>query len=50
MRYRGGTSNYLEVLDSQWSLFSADLTLAEARNNEYQSPVQIYKALGGGWR
>jgi multidrug efflux system outer membrane protein len=50
MRYRGGTSNYLEVLDSQRSLFSADLTLAEARNNEYQSLVQLYKALGGGWK
>jgi outer membrane protein, multidrug efflux system len=49
MRYRGGTSNYLEVLDSQRSLFSAELTLAEARNNEYQSLVQLYKALGGGW-
>jgi outer membrane protein, multidrug efflux system len=50
MRYRGGTSNYLEVLDSQRSLFSAELTLAAARNNEYQSLVQLYKALGGGWK
>ena len=48
MRYRGGTSNYLDVLDSQRSLFSAELTLAQARNNEYQSLVQLYKALGGG--
>jgi multidrug efflux system outer membrane protein len=50
MRYRGGTSNYLEVLDSQRSLYSAELTLAAARNNEYQSLVQLYKALGGGWK
>jgi multidrug efflux system outer membrane protein len=50
MRYRGGTSNYLEVLDSQRSLFNAELTLAQARNNEYQSLVQLYKALGGGWK
>jgi multidrug efflux system outer membrane protein len=50
MRYRGGTSNYLDVLDSQRSLFSAELTLAQARNNEYQSLVQLYKALGGGWK
>jgi outer membrane protein, multidrug efflux system len=50
MRYRGGTSNYLEVLDSQRSLFSAELTLAQARNNEYQGLVQLYKALGGGWK
>src|SRR6201987_4068446 len=50
MAYRGGTATYLDVLDSQRSLFSAELTLAEARNNEYQSLVQLYKALGGGWK
>ena len=50
MRYRGGTATYLDVLDSQRSLFQADLTLAQARNNEYQSLVQLYKALGGGWK
>jgi multidrug efflux system outer membrane protein len=50
MRYRGGTANYLDVLDSQRSLFQAELTLAQVRNNEYQSLVQLYKALGGGWK
>ena len=50
MRYRGGTATYLDVLDSQRSLFNAELTLAQARNNEYQSLVQLYKALGGGWK
>jgi multidrug efflux system outer membrane protein len=50
MRYRGGTTNYLEVLDGQRSLFSAELTLAQARGTEYQSLVQLYRALGGGWQ
>jgi multidrug efflux system outer membrane protein len=50
MRYKGGTANYLEVLDSQRSLFESELTLAQNRNNEYQSLVQLYKALGGGWK
>jgi multidrug efflux system outer membrane protein len=50
MRYRGGTTTYLEVLDGQRSLFSAELTLAQARGNEYQSLVQLYKVLGGGWQ
>jgi outer membrane protein, multidrug efflux system len=50
MRYTGGTTTYLEVLDGQRSLFSAELTLAEARGNEYQSLVQLYRALGGGWQ
>jgi multidrug efflux system outer membrane protein len=50
MRYTGGTTTYLEVLDGQRSLFSAELTLAAARGNEYQSLVQLYRALGGGWQ
>jgi outer membrane protein, multidrug efflux system len=50
MRYQGGTTTYLEVLDGQRSLFAAELTLADARGNEYQSLVQLYKALGGGWQ
>jgi multidrug efflux system outer membrane protein len=50
VRYRGGITTYLEVLDGQRSLFSAELTLAQARGSEYQSLVQLYKALGGGWQ
>jgi multidrug efflux system outer membrane protein len=50
MRYRGGTTNYLEVLDGQRSLYSAELTLAQARGSEYQSLVQLYRTLGGGWQ
>jgi multidrug efflux system outer membrane protein len=50
MRYRGGTTTYLEVLDGQRSLFDAEITLAQARGAEYQSLVQLYKALGGGWK
>ncbi len=50
MRYKGGTTTYLEVLDGQRSLFSAELTLAQARGTEYQSLVQLYRALGGGWK
>jgi multidrug efflux system outer membrane protein len=37
MRYKGGTTTYLEVLDCQGSLFSAELTLAQAHRTEYQS-------------
>jgi multidrug efflux system outer membrane protein len=50
LRYRGGITTYLEVLDGQRSLYSAELTLAQARGNEYQSLVQLYRALGGGWQ
>lgn len=50
MRYTGGTTTFLEVLDGQRALFSAEITLAQARGNEYQSLVQLYRALGGGWQ
>jgi len=50
LRYTGGTTTYLEVLDGQRSLFTAELTLAQARGNEYQSLVQLYRSLGGGWK
>jgi multidrug efflux system outer membrane protein len=49
MRYSGGTTTYLEVLDGQRALFAAQLTLAQERGNEFQSLVQLYKSLGGGW-
>src|SRR5271156_1968831 len=50
LRYKGGTTTYLEVLDGQRSLFNAELILAQARGTEYQSLVQLYRALGGGWQ
>lgn len=50
MRYKGGTTTFLEVLDGQRSLFAAELTLAQARGAEYQSLVQLYRSLGGGWQ
>jgi len=50
LRYKGGTTTYLEVLDGQRSLYGAELTLAAARGDEYRGLVQLYKALGGGWQ
>ncbi|HKF44440.1 MAG TPA: efflux transporter outer membrane subunit [Thermoanaerobaculia bacterium] len=49
MRYRGGSTSYLEVLDSEERSFSAQLSLAQAQLRELESLVQIYRALGGGW-
>jgi outer membrane protein, multidrug efflux system len=50
MRYRGGVTSYLEVLDENSSLFSAELNLVQARNQELQDLVSLYLALGGGWQ
>jgi len=49
MRYRGGVTAYLEVLDTDRQLFSAQLDLAQARRNELLSLIALYRALGGGW-
>jgi outer membrane protein, multidrug efflux system len=50
MRYRGGVTSYLEVLDSDTRYFDAQLSLAQARLNERLALVQLYNALGGGWQ
>jgi len=49
VRYRGGATSYLEVLDSGTRLFAAELGLAQARLNELLTVVQTYRAVGGGW-
>ena len=49
LRYRGGVSDYLEVLDAQRSLFNAELDAVSARRDELVALIQLYKALGGGW-
>jgi multidrug efflux system outer membrane protein len=49
LRYQGGATSYLEVLDSETRLFSAQLGLAQAQLNERLALVQVYRALGGGW-
>jgi multidrug efflux system outer membrane protein len=50
IRYQGGATSYLEVLTTDSSLFSAQLNLASSREGEAQSLVQLYAALGGGWK
>ena len=50
MRYLGGASSYLEVLDSDTRLFDAELQLVRARLSELAAFVEVYRALGGGWR
>jgi multidrug efflux system outer membrane protein len=50
MRYRGGVTSYLEVLDSDTRNFDAQLGLAQAQLNERLALIQLYNALGGGWQ
>ncbi len=50
LRYEGGVSSYLEVLDTERQYFQAELDLTNAQRDELASIVQLYKALGGGWQ
>ena len=42
-------ASFLEVIDSQRQLLSAETDLVNSRLNRSESAVQLYKALGGGW-
>ena len=50
LRYEGGVSSYLEVLDAQRRQFDSQNALVESRRDELVSVVQLYKSLGGGWQ
>lgn len=47
-RYEQGLSIYLQVLDAERSLFSAQQQLISLRSNAVQNEVALYVALGGG--
>jgi outer membrane protein, multidrug efflux system len=50
VRYRGGVTSYLEVLDSDTRYYNAQIDLAQAELNERLALVQLYNSLGGGWQ
>jgi multidrug efflux system outer membrane protein len=49
LRYEGGYTSYIEVLDAERSLFNAQLSYAQTQGAELTSFVSLYKAMGGGW-
>lgn len=50
IRYQGGYSGYLEILDAQRSLNLSELALIRIRQQLLAADVDLMKALGGGWR
>ena len=48
--YRAGSQSYLEALDSQRSLYSAEQDLITLRLAEQSNRVTLYKVMGGGWQ
>ncbi|MFL9869703.1 efflux transporter outer membrane subunit [Paraburkholderia fungorum] len=49
LRFEGGYTSYIEVLDAERSLFNAQLSYTQTNGLVYESVVALYKAMGGGW-
>ncbi|SHI37594.1 efflux transporter, outer membrane factor (OMF) lipoprotein, NodT family [Arenibacter nanhaiticus] len=45
-----GLANYLEVLRAQENVLNTNLDLVNAKNRQLQSVIDLYAALGGGWK
>ncbi len=48
-RYRAGYSAYIDQLDAQRGLLTAELSLVQARADRLNAYVTLYQAMGGGW-
>lgn len=49
LRYEGGYTSYLEVLDAERNLFNAELQQTQTRAATLTNLVNLYMAMGGGW-
>lgn len=49
LRYEGGYTSYIEVLDAERSLFDAQLSYTQTNGAVFNSVIALYKAMGGGW-
>ncbi len=48
-RYQAGAEDWLSVLDSQRTLYTAQDLNVQLRLSRLQASIALYKALGGGW-
>lgn len=48
--YLAGISSYFEVLDAERQLFESELALSQTTRATHLTVVQLYRALGGGWK
>lgn len=49
-RYEAGYTSYLEVLDAQRNHNEATQAMVQSRQNTLTASVDLFKALGGGWK
>jgi len=50
LRYDAGRSSYFEVLEAEQQIYPAEYALAQTQRDQLLAVVNLYKALGGGWR
>jgi multidrug efflux system outer membrane protein len=48
--YNAGYASYLDVINAQRLLYQAEIQLSQAQLTSLQSVVNLYLALGGGWK
>jgi NodT family efflux transporter outer membrane factor (OMF) lipoprotein len=48
--FKTGNANYLEILITQQNALQSKLELVNIKRRMYNASVNIYKALGGGWK
>jgi len=48
--FRADLANYLEVITAQGNLLQAELNLASVQRQQLGAMVELYRALGGGWK
>lgn len=48
--YVAGYASYLEVITAQKSVLQAEFELNDTRKDVWLSMIQLYRALGGGWK
>jgi len=49
VQYKGGLIPYLQVIDAERTLLTAELSAAQILNQRLASTVLLIKSLGGGW-
>ena len=48
--FKSARVDYFEVLMTQRDVLEAKLQLIESKQRQFNASIQVYKALGGGWR
>jgi multidrug efflux system outer membrane protein len=50
MLFKNGMANYLEVITAQGNVLQSELDLATIKRSQLDATVELYSALGGGWK